>query len=600
MRASRASHSALGQVGVLHGLDPDALREIGGAMRSLHLPGGAMLFDQGDSGDTLYIVAHGLLRVSVAGPNGTRRTIAELGRGASVGEMALLTGEPRSARVEAIRDSLLFSLSSAAFTSVVERHPRVMTQLARELVARVERSIRGAPVRHSLSTICIVPATPGVRVSEFCRQLANSLSTLGPTMHLTRERVHAALAGSIPSSADDADDGHLIAWLNEQEERFRYLLYEPDPADPAWSRRCERQADRILLIGHSDSQIATPRYIPAGTARRELVLINKSGPVPGCMRRWLAAYPEAQGWHHVTEGAAADVARVARLISGNGIGLLLSGGGARAFAHIGVLRAMQEAGITIDAIGGVSGGAIVGGQFAAGTSAEEIKEIARDEFLRRGRLFDYTMPIVSLIRGQRFAAMLQRMFGDAAIEDLPVRFFCLSANLSRATVRMHDRDLTWRAVGASMSIPGIGPPTCENGELLIDGSVLHNLPVEIMREVCQGRLIAVDASAERDLTVDRSWLEFPSPLRLLAWRPWRRRGRKVPTILEILFRAAMLGSIRAERNVPELVDLYLHPPLRGVALLDFKSLDRVEEAGYRYAVEALRSWPTKPTETNPR
>src|SRR5690606_7654928 len=120
--------------------------------------------------------------------------------------------------------------------------------------------------------------------------------------------------------------------------------------------------------------------------------------------------PGVQAWHHVADGNDAQVARFARLLVGLGIGLLLGGGGARTFAHIGVLRAMQEAGVEVDAIGGVSGGAIVGAQAAAGVSPRDIQERARDEFLRRGSLLDFTVPIVSLIRGERFARMLARLF----------------------------------------------------------------------------------------------------------------------------------------------------------------------------------------------
>jgi NTE family protein len=289
--------------------------------------------------------------------------------------------------------------------------------------------------------------------------------------------------------------------------------------------------------------------------------------------------------------------RCARLLVGLGVGLLLGGGGARTFAHIGVLRAMQEAGIEIDAIGGVSGGAIIGAQIAAGVSPSEIKARSREEFIRRGSLLDFTVPVVSLIRGQRFANMLTRLFAGSLIEDLPMRFFCLSANLSRATMRVHDRGLIWRAVGASISIPGIGPPTCENGDLLIDGSVLTNLPVEVMREICQGRVVAVDVSTDKDLSVDQSWTDFPSPARLLAARPWRRRGIRIPNILEILFRGAMLGSIAGERDVAEKVEFYLRPPLRGIGLLDFKTLDQVEASAYEYTQVALESWPFRRVST---
>ena len=592
----QAAGLALDRVGVLQELDPGSLLEVAAVMQPVSLPGGARLFDQGDIGDALYIVAHGRLQVTVPAGRGARRVIAELGRGESVGEMALLTGERRSARVEAIRDSVLLALSRSAFAQVVERHPRVMMQLARQLVERLKDSLQGTPSRHSLSTICVVSSVPGMPVTGFCQRFAQALAELGPSLHLTRDMAYARLPAADASSGAAPDETGLVAWLNEQEERHVYVLYEPDEQDPAWSRLCERQADRILLLARGEDEPPSRDQLLAlssgsSTTRRELVLLNASDPVEGRMQQWLSALPTIGSWHHVRENSAEDIARVARLIVGHGVGLMLGGGGARCFAHIGVLRAMREAHIAIDVVGGVSGGAVIGAQLAAGWTPREIRDRARAEFIGRGSLLDFTVPIVSLIRGRRFSDMLTRFFGERKIEDLPTRFFCHSANLSQASMRIHDRGLIWRAVGASMCIPGIGPPVCDQGDLLIDGSVLTNMPVEVMRDICNGPVVAIDVSADRELSVDRSWEELPSPGRILVQRPWRRLGVKVPTILEILFRGAMLSSIAGERNIKEKVEFYLRPPLSGIGLLDFKTLDRVEEAAYRYAVEALEQWP---------
>lgn len=593
----QASGLALESVGVLAELDAHALREIAAVMQPVALAGGAMLFDEGDVGEALYIVVHGRLSVSVSAAAGGRRVIAELGRGESVGEMALLTGEPRSARVEAIRDSLLLALSRSAFERVVDQYPKLMTQLARQLVVRLKSSLNGAPPRNTVVTVAVIPATPAVRVSEFCEALTRALVALGPTLHLSSLRVRTELSGggrdllSLP-----ADDSRLVAWLNQQEERYTYIVYEADPTDTPWSRLCDRQADRVVLVASSEESPSA--YVAASrpaardaSPRCEFVLVNHSKPLPGLMQRWLDVVPNVRNWHHLTRGGASDIARIARLVVGQGIGLLLGGGGARAFAHIGVLRAMRDRGIEVDAIGGVSGGAIAGAQYAAGVSPEEMKQRARAEFIGRGSLLDFTVPVVSLIKGHRFAEMLARLFGEVRIEDLPMRFFCLSANLTRATSRVHDRGPLERSIGASMSIPGIGPPMCEAGDLLIDGSVITNLPVGIMRELCPRKVVAVDISAERDLSVDRSWTSFPPTSRLLAARPWRGSGLRIPNILEILFRGTMLGSIASERDVAQRVEFYLRPDLQGVRLMDFKLLERVEASAYEYAVRALEQWP---------
>jgi NTE family protein len=238
----QASGFALERVGVLADLDAGALQEVAAVMRTVRLAGGEMLFDEGQAGDALYIVVHGRLRVSVAGQRGRRRVIAELGRGESVGEMALLTGERRSARVEAVRHSLLLALSRSDFEQVVERHPRVLLQLARQLVDRLKNSLRGAPTQHFLSTLCVIPAVPTANIEPFCGALYKALAAIGPTLHLTRESARAALsAGGLELPAAGEDDARLVAWLNEREERYAYVLYQADGFDSAWAQLCEHR-----------------------------------------------------------------------------------------------------------------------------------------------------------------------------------------------------------------------------------------------------------------------------------------------------------------------------------------------------------------------
>lgn len=195
----------------------------------------------------------------------------------------------------------------------------------------------------------------------FCESLVKALSAIGPTLHLTHEVARSALASDIGAGdGAGAQDARLTAWLNEQEERFDYVVYDANSNDVAWLGLCERQADRILLLaGTQDEPAGKVPISPEGsrgTAARELVVLNSAGVVRGRTTAWLRCLQDVQAWHHVTEGNAHDFTRLARLIAGRGIGLLLGGGGARSFAHIGVYRAMSEAGIEIDSFGGVSGG----------------------------------------------------------------------------------------------------------------------------------------------------------------------------------------------------------------------------------------------------
>src|SRR6185369_16563668 len=132
-------------------------------------------------------------------------------------------------------------------------------------------------------------------------------------------------------------------------------------------------------------------------------------PIASCSGgAWMAYAPGAQ-LHHVRH--ASDVERVARLLTGRSIGLVLSGGGARGFAHIGVVRALREAGMRIDSVGGTSIGAIIGAGVAADWSDEEMLEKYRIAFVAGRPLKDYTFPFVSLVSGRRVAHLLREAFG---------------------------------------------------------------------------------------------------------------------------------------------------------------------------------------------
>jgi predicted acylesterase/phospholipase RssA len=260
------------------------------------------------------------------------------------------------------------------------------------------------------------------------------------------------------------------------------------------------------------------------------------------------------------------MARVARRIAGNALGLVLSGGGARGYAHIGALEALLDAGFEVDRIGGCSIGAFIGGMYANGTDPEEIRARCREELVRRSPFNDYTLPRVALIRSRKAGKMLDRVFGETLVEELPVSLFTVSADLLTSRTVVHRSGFLYEAVGASMSIPGLVPPLARPGRLLVDGGVLNNLPVDVMAAEDEGPIVAVDVIRRLDEVE-----ESASP--------------SVPSIMETLSRATVLGSVeRAERN-RRLADLLVTPSVQDVAMREFSALDRAADAGR----EAMRT-----------
>ena len=278
------------------------------------------------------------------------------------------------------------------------------------------------------------------------------------------------------------------------------------------------------------------------------------------------------------------------MLTGRGVGLVLSGGGARGFAHIGIVKALREASIPIDLVGGTSMGAILGAGVSLCWTVEELKDRFRSSFVAAKPLRDYTLPFVSLVSGRKVTRLLQRAFGDVTIEDLPLDFFCVSSNLSTGHSEVHRRGELWRWLRASVAIPGVLPPVVHKGELLVDGGTMNNLPVDAMRELGRGPVIGCDVGADRAFTTDAAEVDVPLPWQLLSWM---REKKHRPNIFQILWRAGMVNSSAMTAAHREKTDLLLQPPLAQIDMLNWNGFDRAIATGYEYAVRRLEKLPAE-------
>ncbi len=575
-----AVEAVAGAEGMFAGLDDEARAAVEAETRWTLLRSGETLFREGDQADALYVLVSGRLRVLVDGAEGERAVAAEIGRGEIVGEMALLTGAPRSATVIAVRDSRLVRLSQAAFERIVQRCPQAMLLVTRRLVQRLQQTTRTPRTRSTMVTIAMVPLDPRIDVDAVAAGLVRTLAPAGAATLVTRARVEAALGA-------DAGDDRVFAWLDALERDFPYVLYAGDASDPGWTDRAARQADCLLFVAPGDREPRAEAAVIVGRAAaapaaRELLLLH---PPPHHPPRYTAGWlgvTGARAHHHVRSGSEADLARLARMLTGRGVGLALGGGGARGFAHIGVIEALGDAGIAIDAIGGTSMGAVIAAQYAAGADPAAMRALNRQHWIRRNPLKDKTLPVVALLAGRRLDRMMDVMFGDLRIEDLWTTFFCVSSDITRAEMHVHVRGALGRAARASMSLPGLAIPVHDAGSMLVDGGIMNNVPADVMRTIC-GRVAAVDVSPERDLVIKAPYAQAASGWRLL----WGRQDTGLPGIGAILMRSAMLGSARHNASVARDADLFLHPSLERFGMFEWGSLDAIADAGRTAARDAL-------------
>lgn len=526
--------------------DAAALRALAEGARPAALDAGEWLFRTGDAADALFVVRSGRLEVVVEGDDGPR-VVRELGPGAALGELALLTGAARSASVRARRDSELVVLDAVTFDALTAGSATFARGVARELAAQLAASGGLESDTPRSRVFSVEPLAQRIDAGRLADAIATELGRFGSV---------AMLRG------DEASEPYPALLARAERDHDAVILL--GGADDAWSAFARRQADRALFV-------ADPETTIDGRVRgHDLVLL---GPLaPGVTERWLVeAEPAA---HHLVFPVDYDAGarRIARRLAGRALGVVLSGGGARGFAHIGALAALRDAGYDVDRIGGCSMGAFVGAMAAMGWDGSQMRDRCHDELVRRRPFNDWTVPRVALIRSRKAGRMLDRVFGELRVEDLPRPLFTVSADLLSSRVVVHRRGPLVEAVGASMSIPGLVPPLPRGGRLLVDGGVLNNLPVDLMHDTREGPILAVDVVRRID---DGDPTEEP----------------RLPSIMETLSRATVLGSVeRAERN-RELASLLVSPEVQDVGLREFGALDRAIAAGYEATARALDASP---------
>jgi NTE family protein len=537
---------ALARTRLFSTLDRRLVKRLANAIQPLAVRAGESVITEGEEGDTFYVVRSGLLEV-VTGP--AEQRIRLLRAGEPFGELALLGSRTRTATIRALRDSEVLCLPRETFDELLASEAEFARAMVRALTQLVFESRPHQP-RAELAVIAIAPLHADAPVADVVNAFKAALAPatvyeVGPQPDATRSE----WAPTIEAVERDHDVVLLVA-SHQRDEWFNF---------------CVREADRVVAVADRSATIEPLDR----TIRTDLVLFgsNRNGAVGPILAR---LEPRA---HHLVDRAdqAAGLGRAVRRITDRSIGIVLSGGGARGFAHIGVLQALADAGVTIDRFAGVSMGSLVGALAARQLSPAQISMSLRHELVDRKPFSDYGIPRISLIRANRARAMLERLFGAAQIEELAHDYFCVSADLVAAEPVVHRSGSLVIAVGASMSLPGLAPPLRDGPRILVDGGVLDNLPVETMIRAEGGPVIAVDVMGRGMPGARRS----------------KRNDEQLPSLLETVARSTTLASRGRAEAQRDLATVTIIPELRDIGLLDFARFDAVVEAGRRAAQDAL-------------
>ncbi len=454
--------SALASAPLLSRLPADARARLEAGAEPVELAAGSVLFLEGDPAEDLFVVKAGRLDVVAGGS-----VVRQMGAGAVIGELALLTGGVRSASIRARRDSRLLRVSHDTFESAVGSDPAAMSALAGVLAEQLQGAGSGAAEPSAVPQprlVAVVSLGAGAPAAEVADHLA---------AHLSRT-LRVGTPGRVgPDGLERAERDH-----------DRVLLVAEDPSDDWWAM-CVRQADHLVLVARPDT--AVPDGPPLDRHDADLVLVGAPRPARERVRAWAAATGPWQVT--VSDGLAldADLRALGARLAGRSVGVVMAGGGARAFAHLGVLHELTEAGIAVDRVAGASVGSIVAALWATGRTPQEVEDVVYAEMVRGRPFSDYTLPIASIAKGRRVERALRRHFGDLTIEELPRRLLCATTDLqSRTTYDLRCGPVV-DAVLASVALPVLFPPRPAGQRLLADGGILDNLPVRLLTERDEGR-----------------------------------------------------------------------------------------------------------------
>tara|TARA_R110002073_G_scaffold76656_30_gene186127 strand:- start:2891 stop:4621 length:1731 start_codon:yes stop_codon:yes gene_type:complete len=533
------------------------------------LPAGQILFAENDPADAFYLVRSGALAAFRDGAMGRPNLIGYIRAGEPVGEMSLLEERPHSASVYAMRDSEIVRLPKASFERLTDKHPSLMRELSKMMLRR----LRTGPQRGGSEprVFAMISTSPTVDLEYRASALQDALTAMGVT---------SAIAG------DECADWPGTK-LEEFEASHDLVILTARLGDHVWARRAMGRADRVWLLARADARPSLPLLpedaSPAAKLKLlDVVLIHHEGVARAVQPREWADAAAAARLFHWRQGSTADVKRLARTLAGQSVGLVLSGGGARAYAHIGAVRAFAEAGLPFDFIGGASMGAIIGAGVGLDWTQEELVDRVHQAFVSSNPLSDWRLPVVSLTSGHKVDERLKRHFGEIDIADMYRPFFCVSSNLSTGQPKVHRSGLLRDALRASIALPGILPPVVEGDDLLVDGAVFTNFPSEQMRAFHRGPNIGADVTRARGVDPQ----DFVDPPSFFGWV--RRHGLgEPPPIASLLMRAATAGTMVGKHaEFLDAVDLVALPET-DTDLREWKLFHNTIDAGYVAAMRAM-------------
>ena len=563
----------------------------------LELEGGDILLKEGDEGDSLYFVLSGRLEATVLDPTGAIKKIGEIIRGETVGEMSVYTGEPRFATVTALRNSVLVKLSKVLFNDILRSYPDVSLNVTKLVIERYKKN-QFQVSKQVLVNICMINLNdtkdnihPGYPIYEL-------LQNKGKYLKLDEKSIINKFGPLTNEENSPEASRKIIHWLNDLESSHDKVFYFCDTKNDLWYTKCIKQADHLVVFADANQNHALSEFenknLAKINAKVTFVLShNENEQTPQNTRNWLDIRPWVSRIIHVRKNNKDDQYRLSRIVDEKAIGIVFAGGGAKGFAHLGVLKAMEERGIVFDYVGGTSVGAIIASGNAFGKPMDEVIKVSRKAAFFNPSKDVNILPILSVVKGKRLKTMvataMQELSGKEKndISDTWKTLFIVATNFSTAEEEvMIKGDLTTSIV-ASSSIPGVYPPVIIDGNLYVDGGTFNNFPADVMNRFGADKIIGVDFMVDKSRKIDLD--EMPSNNQVLKDKLlfWKKNKYRVPGMTSTIVNSTILYSTSKRGYNKTFLDLHLNPNLNKYGITAWKKFDEIVKQGYLYANEYL-------------
>ncbi|MBL7979320.1 MAG: patatin-like phospholipase family protein [Bacteroidetes Order II. Incertae sedis bacterium] len=566
-------------------LGEEEIAQIFANTQILNFETGEFLFNQGQIQHALYIVLSGRFRVLFESEQATQ-ILGDVSAGEPVGELGLFTKEPRSASVVALRKSVVMQLNEEDYLKLVEKYPSLAHTITQFVINRLRKNALQHGTSAPPKNIAIVNLQPDTNnISDWADSIKQTLGTMAVDTHIYYHD-------------DLRSNDHIHDLFNTIENHKGLNLLVCDSKNISWANQCITYCDLVLVVTEfnapsesypieEDLKLYTSNIL---NKKVYLILLHPENTTsPTNTRRWFPGRKFDLHLHIRTKNIR-DTRRLCRVLTHQSIGLVLGGGGAKGFSHIGATKALIESGIEIDFIGGTSAGAL----FGIGLSFNEFDipktiAISKAGAASKPTSNDYHFPFLSLMTGRKMRKLLHQTFGDMHLEDIWIPSFCVSANYSTATLTVHETGLIRQRIEASIAIPGVFPPVIIDQHLHVDGGVMDNLPIEPMYKKPVKHIIAISLSLQSPHLVDIETV--PSAWTLLVNKLTKRRRFKLPQMASILINSLTLNSVQKQARTKSMVSIYLEMDFKKIGLLDWSKWEELLEQGYIKMNQYLKDIP---------